>query len=97
MDLRFPFSPAEVAKVRVVQFGILSPDEIVILTSLNVFELSGSAIECVIELESGRDGFVVLWCVFVETNVGCAYRAQRDDGERQTEDRWSERPASWDN
>ncbi|XP_057805487.1 LOW QUALITY PROTEIN: DNA-directed RNA polymerase II subunit RPB1-like [Salvia miltiorrhiza] len=28
MDLRFPFSPAEVAKVRVVQFGILSPDEI---------------------------------------------------------------------
>lgn len=32
MDLKFPFSPAEVAKVRVVQFGILSPDEIVILT-----------------------------------------------------------------
>lgn len=29
MDLRFPFSPAEVAKVRTVQFGILSPDEIV--------------------------------------------------------------------
>ncbi|XP_021908335.1 DNA-directed RNA polymerase II subunit 1 [Carica papaya] len=28
MDTRFPFSPAEVAKVRVVQFGILSPDEI---------------------------------------------------------------------
>ncbi|KAL0411766.1 UNVERIFIED_CONTAM: DNA-directed RNA polymerase II subunit RPB1 [Sesamum latifolium] len=28
MDLRFPFSPAEVAKVRVVQFGIISPDEI---------------------------------------------------------------------
>ncbi|XP_057798818.1 DNA-directed RNA polymerase II subunit RPB1-like [Salvia miltiorrhiza] len=28
MDLRFPFSPAEVAKVCVVQFGILSPDEI---------------------------------------------------------------------
>ncbi|KAG4153661.1 hypothetical protein ERO13_D03G005300v2 [Gossypium hirsutum] len=28
MDLRFPFSPAEVAKVRMVQFGILSPDEI---------------------------------------------------------------------
>ncbi|CAI0551808.1 unnamed protein product [Linum tenue] len=28
MDLRFPFSPAEVAKVRCVQFGILSPDEI---------------------------------------------------------------------
>ncbi|XP_042002849.1 DNA-directed RNA polymerase II subunit RPB1 [Salvia hispanica] len=28
MDLRFPFSPAEVAKVRLVQFGILSPDEI---------------------------------------------------------------------
>ncbi|KAL0343701.1 UNVERIFIED_CONTAM: DNA-directed RNA polymerase II subunit RPB1 [Sesamum angustifolium] len=28
MDLRFPYSPAEVAKVRVVQFGILSPDEI---------------------------------------------------------------------
>lgn len=31
MDLRFPYSPAEVAKVRMVQFGILSPDEIVIL------------------------------------------------------------------
>nr|CAD1830564.1 unnamed protein product [Ananas comosus var. bracteatus] len=30
MDMRFPFSPAEVAKVRTVQFGILSPDEIVI-------------------------------------------------------------------
>ncbi|WZZ10025.1 hypothetical protein YC2023_095946 [Brassica napus] len=28
MDTRFPFSPAEVSKVRVVQFGILSPDEI---------------------------------------------------------------------
>ncbi|XP_022880719.1 DNA-directed RNA polymerase II subunit 1-like [Olea europaea var. sylvestris] len=28
MDIRFPYSPAEVAKVRVVQFGILSPDEI---------------------------------------------------------------------
>ncbi|CAK7355676.1 unnamed protein product [Dovyalis caffra] len=28
MDTRFPFSPAEVAKVRMVQFGILSPDEI---------------------------------------------------------------------
>ncbi|CDY41628.1 BnaC03g62560D [Brassica napus] len=34
MDTRFPFSPAEVSKVRVVQFGILSPDEIVILLSL---------------------------------------------------------------
>lgn len=30
MDTRFPFSPAEVAKVHMVQFGILSPDEIVI-------------------------------------------------------------------
>ncbi|PKU64515.1 DNA-directed RNA polymerase II subunit RPB1 [Dendrobium catenatum] len=28
MDIRFPYSPAEVAKVRCVQFGILSPDEI---------------------------------------------------------------------
>ncbi|KAK3424808.1 hypothetical protein EUGRSUZ_F01570 [Eucalyptus grandis] len=28
MDIRFPFSPAEVAKVRTVQFGILCPDEI---------------------------------------------------------------------
>ncbi|XP_077241839.1 DNA-directed RNA polymerase II subunit RPB1-like isoform X2 [Tasmannia lanceolata] len=28
MDMRFPYSPAEVAKVKVVQFGILSPDEI---------------------------------------------------------------------
>ncbi|GJN39639.1 hypothetical protein PR202_gb28770 [Eleusine coracana subsp. coracana] len=30
MDARFPYSPAEVAKVHLVQFGILSPDEIVI-------------------------------------------------------------------
>ena len=29
MEQRFPYSPAEVAKVRTVQFGILSPDEIV--------------------------------------------------------------------
>lgn len=29
MDIRFPFSPAEIAKVRMVQFGILSPEEIV--------------------------------------------------------------------
>ncbi|XP_065856882.1 DNA-directed RNA polymerase II subunit RPB1-like [Euphorbia lathyris] len=28
MDMRFPYSPAEVAKVRLVQFGLLSPDEI---------------------------------------------------------------------
>jgi DNA-directed RNA polymerase II subunit RPB1 len=28
MDMRFPYSPAEVSKVRMVQFGILSPDEI---------------------------------------------------------------------
>ncbi|KAL6551725.1 DNA-directed RNA polymerase II subunit rpb1 [Orobanche gracilis] len=28
MDLRFPYSPLEVAEVRAVQFGILSPDEI---------------------------------------------------------------------
>ncbi|CAD6341703.1 unnamed protein product [Miscanthus lutarioriparius] len=28
MDARFPYSPAEVAKVELVQFGILSPDEI---------------------------------------------------------------------
>ncbi|WVZ87666.1 hypothetical protein U9M48_034272 [Paspalum notatum var. saurae] len=28
MDVRFPYSPAEVAKVQLVQFGILSPDEI---------------------------------------------------------------------
>ncbi|KAG9143347.1 hypothetical protein Leryth_022599 [Lithospermum erythrorhizon] len=28
MDTRFAFSPAEIAKVRLVQFGILSPDEI---------------------------------------------------------------------
>lgn len=30
MDMRFPYSPAEVAKVKLVQFGIISPDEIVI-------------------------------------------------------------------
>ncbi|KAH9626354.1 hypothetical protein KSS87_010048 [Heliosperma pusillum] len=28
MDTRFPFSPAEVSKVHMIQFGILSPDEI---------------------------------------------------------------------
>jgi DNA-directed RNA polymerase II subunit RPB1 len=27
MDTRFPYSPAEVAKVKMVQFGIISPDE----------------------------------------------------------------------
>ncbi|VVB10116.1 unnamed protein product [Arabis nemorensis] len=37
MDTRFPFSPAEVSKVRVVQFGILSPDEIVMLLLLSPF------------------------------------------------------------
>ena len=30
MDIRFPYSPAEVTKVQLIQFGILSPDEIVI-------------------------------------------------------------------
>jgi len=29
MDVRFPHSPAEVAKVELVQFGVLGPDEIV--------------------------------------------------------------------
>ncbi|KAF5942042.1 hypothetical protein HYC85_019684 [Camellia sinensis] len=29
MDIRFPYSLVEVAKVRMVQFGILSPDEII--------------------------------------------------------------------
>ena len=38
MDTRFPFSPAEVSKVRVVQFGILSPDEIVMLRPYNEIE-----------------------------------------------------------
>lgn len=38
MDTRFPYSPAEVAKVRMVQFGILSPDEIVTLAA-NYFPL----------------------------------------------------------
>ncbi|MED6135270.1 DNA-directed RNA polymerase II subunit rpb1 [Stylosanthes scabra] len=28
MDIRFPYSPAETAEIRTVQFGILSPDEI---------------------------------------------------------------------
>jgi len=28
MDTRFPYSPAEVSKVKIVQFGIISPDEI---------------------------------------------------------------------
>lgn len=37
MDLRFPYSPAEVAKVRMVQFGILSPDEIVNFNSSALF------------------------------------------------------------
>lgn len=37
MDMRFSFSPAEVAKVRMVQFGILSPDEIVNPSSLEYF------------------------------------------------------------
>ena len=29
MDVRFPYSPAETTKVELVQFGVLSPDEIV--------------------------------------------------------------------
>lgn len=37
MDIRFPYSPAEVAKVRTVQFGILSPDEIVNFSNLSSF------------------------------------------------------------
>ncbi|KAL3525220.1 hypothetical protein ACH5RR_013592 [Cinchona calisaya] len=36
MDILFPYSPAEVAKVRVVQFGILSPDEIRQMSVVNV-------------------------------------------------------------
>ena len=36
--MRFPYSPAEFAKVRAVQFGVLSPDEIVIF--LHRFPLS---------------------------------------------------------
>lgn len=36
MDTRFPYSPAEVAKVRMVQFGILSPDEIVISSRISL-------------------------------------------------------------
>ncbi|GAB2232907.1 hypothetical protein Droror1_Dr00011974 [Drosera rotundifolia] len=39
MDTRFPFSPAEVAKVHMVQFGILSPDEIVISPQALVVEI----------------------------------------------------------
>lgn len=98
MDLRFPFSPAEVAKVRVVQFGILSPDEIVILTSLNVLNVQFHCWECVlgvIELESVNDSCDFL-VYFVEANLGRAYRAQRDDGKRQAEDWRFERPASGD-
>ena len=33
--MRFPYSPAEFAKVRAVQFGVLSPDEIVIFLHPN--------------------------------------------------------------
>lgn len=68
MDLRFPFSPAEVAKVRLVQFGILSPDEIVILS-----------ISCSVHYWLGFYSVSVndaVNFVFVAPNVGCAYRAQ---------------------
>lgn len=34
MEQRFEYSPAEVARVRTVQFGVLSPDEIVSVSSL---------------------------------------------------------------
>lgn len=44
MDTRFPFSPAEVSKVRVVQFGILSPDEIVMFLSLLLLSAHCSAV-----------------------------------------------------
>ncbi|CAI9097414.1 OLC1v1033836C1 [Oldenlandia corymbosa var. corymbosa] len=36
MDIQFPYSPAEVAKVRVVQFGVLSPDEIRRMSVVNI-------------------------------------------------------------
>ena len=51
MDERFPYSPAETTKVELVQFGVLSPDEIVMpprslapllcLKSLFEFERAG--------------------------------------------------------
>ncbi|KAF7809617.1 DNA-directed RNA polymerase II subunit 1 [Senna tora] len=50
MDIRFPYSPAEVSKVRLVQFGILSPDEIVILATVLLVSRQMS----VVQIEHGE-------------------------------------------
>jgi len=61
MDIRFPFSPAEVAKVRMVQFGILSPDEIVISAAM-IPPLSNSQLEMRNENEIECFLFIFILC-----------------------------------
>ena len=58
MDARFPYSPAEVAKVQLVQFGILSPDEIVIPLPPPPSPLRRwlSLLLCLGRVESGGEG-----------------------------------------
>ena len=83
MDIRFPFSPAEIAKVRMVQFGILSPDEIVISLSDSLFSCLAA------EKIQEKERFEICFCLDLcaEANVSSADRAQRDDGEREAEAR----------
>jgi len=103
MDIRFPFSPAEVAKVRMVQFGILSPDEIVIYPKLlpNFFTLFPKFLEWR-WIRVFLSSVMVLWscwlfvCVcFSETNVCGANWAWWDDGEREAEGWRIEWPSTW--
>jgi hypothetical protein len=55
MDVRLPHSPAEVAKVELVQFGILSPDEIV----MPLAPLAPSLLEFVLRIQRAGLGWVV--------------------------------------
>lgn len=74
MDVRFPFSPAETAKVRTVQFGILSPDEIVInfLPLGNSCRCLGFVAEPVRgEVFGGGLGFLLAWSGFFASVWGC--------------------------
>jgi hypothetical protein len=62
MDARFPYSPAEVAKVHVVQFGILSPDEIVISPPSNPLPVPASAAVYLLRVESSGQASMALMC-----------------------------------
>lgn len=76
MDTRFSHSPAEVAKVRMVQFGILSADEIVILFFIFLFEVLLTLGFCSISVELRIVPvlkFLEFGCLIAEANVCGAY------------------------